>query len=111
MLTAARLCGWDDIAAADDATLLTCLDNDAERLASERAAAEGFIAARSAAEARCRPAGIDTLRSLTVDYFCSVVDAKRASDGGGGWNLFFKFWCRDQIKTEDLGNIARLISR
>lgn len=54
-LTAARLSGCDDIAAADDATILACLDNDTERLASVRAAAERLIAARSAAETAAAP--------------------------------------------------------
>jgi len=44
-LVAARLCGHEEIAAADDQTLLACLDTDGRRLAVVRSAAAALAAA------------------------------------------------------------------
>ena len=44
-LVAARLCAHEDIAAADDETLLACLDADHRRLAVVRSAAAALAAA------------------------------------------------------------------
>ena len=49
-LTAARLCGCDEILNADDEALLLCLDGDEARLAVLRSAAARCVAARMVAE-------------------------------------------------------------